>query len=240
MDHPTLGAITVAVPKAGFTTMAGGAKIVSAAFVSCEKSTRKIAIELANSLETDTRGGLLPLEPPRLVCSMRAEGTTVRAGIVVRWVTNELGDGLARGLAPGDLKRCDSIEVLQNVALPAGSAARGQRLTMAFAPADAGVSDVFAACSDAPFVNAAARPAVASAKPTPADVASPWKPARTLSSGGRTNVRASPDIKGALVTQLYPGTPLLVQKAEGDWWRVKPTRGNAFAGFVRADRLAFP
>ena len=271
IDHPVMGVVTVAVPQSGVTTDAGDVKIVSAAFVSCEKARHTISIELANSVESDTKGGLQPIDNPRLVCNVRVNGSPVRTEISARWVTNELGDALARGLSPAELRRCNTIEMQQNVALPAGSATRGQRMTMSLYPGEAGLEKVFAGCAEplidaapslpqrpglaaasapkavpvAPKAAAAAPPPVAAApklaaaatKPAPAADAS-WQPARTVTSG-KTNVRASPKIDGALVTQLYPGTPVLAQRAESDWWRVKPTQGAGFAGFIREDRLAF-
>ena len=257
VDHPIMGAITVAVPQSGVTTNANGVKIVSAAFVSCEKATHTLAIELANSTESDTRGGLQPVEMPRLVCNARVNGTPVRTEVTARWSTNELGDTLARGLSPAELRKCGAIDVQQNVVMPVGSATLSQRLAMTLSPGDAGLAPVFAAC-EGPVVNAPAplpqRPTMAAAPvpraaapatpaPTPATskaaaADSSWKSARTLPSG-KTNVRATPRIDGAVVTQLHPGTPLLAQKAEGDWWRVKPTKGTGFAGFIRGDRLAF-
>jgi hypothetical protein len=239
VDHPVMGAIMVAVPQSGFTTNVGGMKIVSAAFVSCEKATRRIAIELANSVESDTRGGLPPVEMPRLVCNVRVNGTPVRTDLAARWNVNALGDALARGLAPAELRRCSAIEVQQHVTLPPGTPLASHRIAMTLVPGDGGLATVFAACDGAAatkpmpsVVPPAALPA--SAQP----VTGPWKAARTLSSG-KTNVRATPRIDGALVTQLYPGTPVLAQKAEGDWWLVKPHKGVGFSGFIRADRLAF-
>ena len=78
--------------------------------------------------------------------------------------------------------------------------------------------------------------------PTPAPPAAPdgWLNARALSTGGKTNVRATPSTQGAVVTQLDPGTPVLVQKTATEWWRAKGAAGGtAFEGFIRQDRLAF-
>jgi hypothetical protein len=65
-----------------------------------------------------------------------------------------------------------------------------------------------------------------------------WKRARTVSSG-RTNVRARPAVNSPLVVQLHPGTPVLVQPANGNWWRVGPSAGAKSGGYVREDRLVF-
>ena len=67
-----------------------------------------------------------------------------------------------------------------------------------------------------------------------------WLHARALSTGGKTNVRASPSTQAHIVVQLDPGTPLLAQSTGTDWWRVKAAAGGApFEGFIRQDRLAF-
>jgi hypothetical protein len=50
-------------------------------------------------------------------------------------------------------------------------------------------------------------------------------------------VRASGGLDSALVTQLPPGMPVLVQEGPGDWWAVKPRSGKAFQGYVRRDRF---
>ena len=78
--------------------------------------------------------------------------------------------------------------------------------------------------------------------PAKAGAAAPdgWLNARALSTGGRTNVRATPSTQAAVVIQLDPGTPLLAQSTGTDWYRVKAAPGGApFEGFIRQDRLAF-
>ena len=95
----------------------------------------------------------------------------------------------------------------------------------------------------APAQPAARAPAMATAPAPAATLApsgeAPWKSARTSSNGGRTNVRASPSTAAPVAAMLNPGQPLLAQSAGGDWYRVKPTSGNAFAGYIRKDRLVF-
>src|SRR4051812_5311201 len=91
VEHPVMGPIKVAVPKSGVSTTVSELRVVSAAFVSCEKRAGKIAIELANSIESDTRGGLRPANLPKLICN---PGKTE---IAATWRTSELGDTLARG-----------------------------------------------------------------------------------------------------------------------------------------------
>jgi hypothetical protein len=99
-----------------------------------------------------------------------------------------------------------------------------------------------AAAASKPAPGAAASnpaPAAATNKPVQAVADAEWKSARTTSSGGRTNVRSSPSTTASVVVMLAPGQPLLAQPAGGDWYRVKPTSGSAFAGYIRQDRLVF-
>ena len=259
VEHPVLGAIKVAVPQSGITTQVKGARIVSAAFVSCEKASGTIAIELANSIESDTQGGLRPAQLPRMVCNGRASGAPARTTIRAKWSTNELGDVMARGLPAAELRRCGAIDIEQDVALPPSLALASQRIALRLLPATTDLANVLA-CDEATRTSEAAvippatepKPAPApESKPAPAPepkppqvlraaavVDSPWKRAHTV-AGSRTNVRAAPRIDGRLVKQLDAGTRVLVQKAEGDWWRVKPSKGTGPGGYIRADRLAF-
>ena len=243
VEPPVLGAIKVAVPQAGITTAINGARIVTAAFVSCEKASGTIAIELANSIESDTQGGLPPAEMPRMVCNGRASGAPARTMIRAKWTTNELGDVMARGLNAAELRRCGAIDIEENVTLPPGVALVSQRIALRLLPATTDMATVLA-CSEAPKLAEApgvvAPPEAKPPKvlPAAAIVDTPWKPARTV-AGSRTNVRATPRIDGRLVKQLESGTRVLAQKAEGDWWRVKPAKGAGFTGYIREDRLAF-
>ena len=66
-----------------------------------------------------------------------------------------------------------------------------------------------------------------------------WQQARVTTTS-RTNVRSGPTVQSSLVVMLDPGMPVLAQKAEGDWWRVRATTGGkTFEGYVRQDRLVF-
>src|SRR5213076_612437 len=79
-----------------------------------------------------------------------------------------------------------------------------------------------------------AQPAAPPPVPAPAPAPAPegWLNARALSTGGKTNVRASPTTQGAVVTQLDPGTPVLVQKTATEWWRARAAPGGTpFEGF---------
>ena len=83
------------------------------------------------------------------------------------------------------------------------------------------------------------------AAPVPAPAPAPaqsadnsWQTARVPSSG-KTNVRATPNLQGAIVAQLDPGAVVLVQKTGNEWWKAKPTSGAGFEGYIRQDRLVF-
>jgi hypothetical protein len=76
-------------------------------------------------------------------------------------------------------------------------------------------------------------------QPAPATAANGWITARVVADG-RTNVRARPDIRSALVIRLDPGDVILVQRSETDWWhaRSRPGARVPFEGYIRRDRLA--
>lgn len=244
VEHPVLGAIKVAVPQSGITTQVKNARVVTAAFVSCEKATGTIAIELANSVDSDTQGGLPPAEMPKMICNGRASGAPARTTIRAKWTTNDLGDVMARGLDAAELRRCGAIDIEENVTMPASVSLASQRIALRLLPATTDLASVLACGGTARVAEAASAPVAKEvpqprATPAAALVDAPWKPARTV-RGSRTNVRAAPRIDGAVVKQLESGTRLLVQRAEGEWWRVKPAKGAGFSGYIREDRLAFP
>jgi hypothetical protein len=228
--HPTLGSIRFASPKTPITTPVGSAKVSSRAYVSCERSSGKIAIELAHATAPDDPGGLQPKTLPVLTCHMRAAGNRlVRADLPARWAISDIGDVLARGFLPRTLRQCVSIEVVQEVKLPPGWARDSARVHLAIDPHGKELDSIFVTCGETP----ASAPA---ASPAPAVAA--WRSARAVSSG-RTNVRARPTVNSPLVVQLHPGTPVLVQSAGGDWWHVRPSSGAKFEGYIRGDRLVF-
>ena len=221
--HPRLGSIRFASPKTPFTTPVGSTTISSRAYVSCERASGKIAIEIAHATAPDDRGGLQPKTLPVLTCRMRAAGNgPAQAELPARWAISEIGDVLARGFLPPALRRCASIEVVQDVKLPRGWARDSAQVRFAIDPYGKELDSIFVTCGGAP-----------APRTEPA-----WKPARTVSSG-RTNVRARPTVNAPLVVQLHPGTPVLVQPAGGDWWRVRPSAGAKAGGYVREDRLVF-
>lgn len=227
IDHPVLGPIKFAVQRSAVTTTVRNAKLLSRAYVSCQKNSGKLAIELVNASESDPAGGLRPTDMPRLVCS--SPGLTgsslVKSDLAARWEIVPLGDTLARGLSPSELRRCVSIDVLQNVALPPGSSQSSQRITIEITPYNRALDSVFTACGETT--------AFAPVEQTPQ-----WKPARTTAKG-RTNVRASASLDSPVVIMLDPGTRILVQKTSTPWWVVKPRSGEGFRGYIRQDRLAF-
>lgn len=232
--HPTLGSIRFASPKTPVTTPVGSATISSRAYVSCERASGKIAIELAHATAPDDPGGLQPKTLPILTCHMRAAGNRlVQAELPSRWAISMIGDVLARGFLPPALRQCVSIEVVQDVKLPSGWARDSARVRFAIDPYGKELDSIFVTCGEA----SASAPAAAPSPPPPRAEAA-WKSARTV-AGGRTNVRARPAVNSPLVVQLHPGTPILVQPASGDWWRVRPSAGAKSGGYVREDRFVF-
>ena len=250
--HPRMGSIKVAVPRSSVVTPVRNQKIVSLVFFSCEKTAEKIAIELANASESDTRGGLGPVDLPRLVCNSPRPGggdALVKSDLAATGEISEVGDTLARGLSPSALRRCVSIDVLQNVALPPGWSQESQRIVVELTPYGRELDAVLSVCGETTVYASveqppASKPPVVRPEPamktdrgaSKAEVA--WKPARTTLKGG-TNVRASPRLDSAVVTQLNPGERVLVQPTSTEWWKAKPRTGTGFSGYIRQDRLVF-
>lgn len=239
VSHPALGPIRFASRKAAVATRAGDETIVSQVFVSCQKGNGKIALEFSNAFASNPAGGLGPREIPLLTCyspDPKVAGAMLMREVAAKWEISNLGDTLARGLSPSELRRCVSIDVLQDVALPAGSAQASQQVLMELLPYGRALDAVFAACGERTAFGSAPVSPADSAKPTPA--AAQWKPARTVAKGG-TNVREAARVDSPLVVKLAPGTKLLVLHASTDWWTVKPRSGTGFSGYVRRDRLVF-
>jgi hypothetical protein len=258
VSHPLMGPIKTAVQKNAVTSTVRNGKVLSQAFVSCQKNNGKISIELVNAPENDARSGLGPVDLPRLVCNSprpQGDGVLVKNDLAASWEIGGLGDTLARGLSPAALRRCTSIDVLQNVALPKGWSQESLRIAMEITPYARALDAVFAACGEttafapeatAPVAEVRAAPApppVAAVQPPPrSDPAAPpaeipWKAARAIATG-RTNVRRSPSIDSAVVVQLDPGARILVQQTSALWWKAKPRSGVSFAGYIRRDRVA--
>lgn len=242
--HPVMGSIKVAILPNAQATDAGRDRILSSVYVSCQKAADRIAIELANAPASNPGGGVGPMDLPQLTCvGVKADGSVQRSEIAARWEIDDFGDALSRGMPPAALRGCASIEVAQNVALPPGWPRESQRVAFELSPYSRALDEVFAQCGEPsayPAEQLAAAKTTPVAKP-PAPGAPPgdgWKRARTVSKG-KTNIRASGDVHSALVTQLPPGMPMLVEPASGDWWHVKPRSGSAYQGYVRRDRFVF-
>lgn len=278
--HPTLGNIRFGFLKNPVETPVGNAKVFSRAYLSCQKGSKKFAIELANATAPDDPGGLRPSQEPRLYCNRPIQPfdeKLVQEPLLANWDVSKIGDALARGFRAFPLRECVSISVVQEVVLPAGWAQKTAQIEFEILPYDKDLDAIFVTCGEqsayapaapvAPPVRpappahpVAAKPAapakppaiaaapakpppiaaapVAPSKPAPqADVA--WQAARTLSTGGKTNVRAGPNLQSAIVAQLEQGTSVLVQRTGNDWWRAKAAAGPAFDGYIRQDRLDF-
>jgi len=264
VNHPLMGPIKAAVQRRSVVTAAGSAKVLSLAFVSCQKSTGKIAIELANAAEGDARGGLSPVDLPRLVCNSprpQGDGALAKSDLAASWEISTLGDALARGLSPAALRKCVSVDVLQNVALPPAAPVKSQKIAMELTPYGKELDAIFTACGEmtafAPEERpATAQPQVARVEPPPklepppkfeaspkSDKGAPsgdaqWKRARTIAKG-RTNIRATDGLNSAVVTQLPPGVRILVQETSAEWWKVKSGGRASFSGYIRKDRVVF-
>ena len=264
--HPALGPIRFGVLKTPVVTPAGNARVYSRAYVSCQKGIGKLAIELTNTPTADDAGGLRPAKMPRLTCNRpeRGRGELLREDLLANWEVSEIGDVLTRGFRPFPLRECVTITVEQEIQLPRGSVPPTASVTFDIAPYSRELDSVFVACGDAsayeaqpPSRNAAAaskpappartaqappaRPAqaaprVAEQRAAPAPDKAGWRNARAVTDG-KTNVRARPTLQSPVVTQLHPGAVLLVQPAGPEWWRVRPSKGGAFEGYVRGDRL---
>ena len=285
--HPVLGNIRFAYLKNPVETAVGDAKVYTRMYVSCQKGSRMLAIELTNGTRPDDEKGLKPNKDPRLFCNRPdppGSEKLVSEELLSNWDVNELGDVMARKFRAFPLRECISIKVVQEVALPAGWAKKSAPVEFEISPYKRELDDVFAACGDVSAYDAPAAPTLAKAAPgkastppaappkpvavaaastpapKPATIAAPppkpqpvpppapapaaapegWLNARALSTGGKTNVRSTPSTQGAVVTQLDPGTPVLVQKTATEWWRTKGVAGGTpFEGFIRQDRLAF-
>lgn len=214
-NHPVLGQIRFAFPKGHIVTSIGKVKVFSRPYVSCERGTGKIAIEVTHGISPDDTKGLQPKTVPRLVC-----GGPRPEELVARWTINDLGDVLARGLLPPDLRRCAAIHVEQDVSLP--QAPGTARVEFVITPSDKVLDAVFVACGGA------------TQKSTPTPIS--WRSVRTIPRG-KTNVRAQPNTSSPVVVQLDPGAMVTVQPAEGDWWRARSSGKLTFDGYIRSDRL---
>jgi hypothetical protein len=249
--HPVLGPIVFAVLGTPVFTTVGSAAVSSNVYVSCERSTAKIAIELANGRRVDDPLGLKPKSMPRLTCNTvaLADGRPATEPLDATWTVNELGDVMARGLWPSTLRACASIGISEEVLVPKEWGRESVPVSFEITPYARELDSVFARCgeptayasaSEAPPATASSAPraAVATTAPRAAAPTNGWSVVR-VTSEGHTNVRAKPTTRSPVVIRLDPGDVLLGRKAEGDWWQVKsrPTAKVPFEGYIRVDRL---
>jgi hypothetical protein len=250
-SHPALGPIRFAMLATPIATTVGSNAISSNIYVSCERNARRIAIELTNSRAPDDPGGFRPKTMPRLVCNgvdpSRADRTTAEP-LHASWSVNELGDAMARGLWPSQLRQCASIGITQEVALPKGWTRESARIELEITSYARALDQVFEACGEPSVLagaSAAAHARIAEPFP-PAKIAGPatsanerpWKPARVVVAG-HTEVRTAPRVDADVVATLDPGAGVRVQFAGGNWWRVKPQSGASFEGYIRRERIIF-
>jgi SH3 domain-containing protein len=245
--HPTLGNIRFAFFKNLVETPVGNAKVYSRAYVSCQKDSRSLAIELTNTTAPDDPGGLKPGTLPRLVCNRPAapgDPKLVQEEVPAKWEVSKIGDALARGFRAVPLRECVSIGVVQQVALPQGWAVKSAWVEFEIFPYNRELDSIFVTCGEASAFTPAARPAPATAS-APATPSTPargtvvqWRTARTTPRG-KTNVRSGPSLQSAVVAELDPGAVVLVERTSGEWWRAKASKGAPFEGYIRQDRLVF-
>ena len=264
--HPALGNIRYAYIKRPVETPVGNSTVYSRAYLSCQRSTNRLALELSNAIAPADPAGLQPATDPRLYCHRPTgpgSAPVAKEELLAVWEVNEkLGDALTRGLRAFPLRECAAIAVVQEVVLPPGWAAKTARVEFEVLPYSRMLDAIFVTCGErsayapetaAPTVTAAVAPAAPAPPPpraaTPPPVAarpatpqpepdSQWQQARTGPTG-MTNLRAGPTLQSAIVVQLFPGAVVQVQRAATDWWRVKARtpKGQVVNGFVREDRL---
>ena len=243
-SHPILGPIRFAFTATPFATPVGISRVSSQVYVSCERNTHRIAIEMANSQAPGDPRGLALRELPKLICKRHSKDGTVQEELQAPWALSELGDVLLRGFPPEALLACKSIGIVQQVELPKGWPQESARLVFDIEPSMREVRSVIADCGRPRAGEAAvAKPALrqASSLEAPARPAvdrsdSGWQRAR-VTGGGRTNVRASASTEAEVVAHLAPHANVKVRKAAGGWWRVKGVDAGAIEGYVRRDRL---
>ncbi len=252
LRHPTLGAIEAAIWLNAQSTDAGRDRIVTSVYLTCERVADRIALELANAPASDAKSGVGPMDLPKLTCvGLDAKGASARSEIRANWEINDFGDTLARGLAPAALRRCASIEIAENVALPPKWPKESQRITIEFSPFARELDEIFETCGVASaYAVAAANPPVANPPVANPPVANPpeakagarprvveeWKNAHAVAQG-RTNVRSSASLESSIITHLLSNQKILVRPSAGDWWLVRPRAGPAFEGYIRRDRF---
>ena len=149
-NHPKMGPIKVAISLDAHTSYFGTEKIVSTIYLSCEKKAGKIAVELTNARSDDLAGGLKLKEIPRLTClGVAGPGAPPpRSEIAAKWEANELGDVMARGLSPSELRACPSIEVREKILLPPALEREFEEVAVQVPTYAPGPDAVFTACGE--------------------------------------------------------------------------------------------
>ncbi|MFZ3323006.1 MAG: SH3 domain-containing protein [Usitatibacter sp.] len=149
-NHPKMGPIKVAISLDAHTSYFGTEKIVSTIYLSCEKKVGKIAVELTNARSDDLAGGLKLKEVPRLTClGVAGPGALPpRSEIAAKWEANELGDVIARGLSPSELRACPSIEVREKILLPPALGREFEEVAVQVPTYAPGPDAVFTACGE--------------------------------------------------------------------------------------------
>ncbi len=253
--HPALGNIRYAYIKRPVETRVGNSTVYSRAYLSCQRATNRLALELSNAIAPADPAGLQPAADPRLVCNRPTgpgNAPVAKEELLAVWEVNErLGDALTRGLRAFPLRECAAIGVVQEVVLPSGWAAKTARVEFELLPYSRVLDAIFVTCGEqsayapappAPAVAAALAPAATPAPPRPAtpkpEPDSQWRQARVVPTG-MTNLRAGPTLQSAVVVQLFPGAVVQVQRTANDWWRVRARtpKGQVVNGYVREDRL---
>lgn len=267
--HPTLGPIRFAGLERPVVTPVGDKNVYSLVFFSCERNSTSIAIEFANATAPNDPAGLHPKAQPRLICHKPGPGgRMVQNDVQARWGVTQIGDAMARGIRPAELRQCAGIGVVQELVLPKGWPRETARVEFEIPPYGRELDAIFYTCGEmsayattamttagAPSPTAkppsppptavAAAPAPTKAPapppppPPPATSTGEWKTARTLAQG-RTNLRAGPGLNNPIVAELPPDVTVLVQPTGTDWWKAKsPGPRASFEGYIRQDRLVF-
>jgi hypothetical protein len=212
--HPILGNIHFAYLKTPIETPVGGNKVFTRMYVSCQKASRMLAIELTNGTAPDDQKGLKANKDPRLLCNRPASPGSdkiVQDAITSNWDPNELGDMMARNFRAFPLRECVSINVVQEVALPAGWTQKSAKVEFEIAPYNRQLDDVFAACGDVSAYEPAAAPKVASA-PVKTVAAPPPPPVKSSPPPAPVKVAPAPPppVKPVAATAPAPA-------ADGSW-----------------------
>ena len=149
--HPALGNIRFAYLKTPVETAVGNAKIFSRVYFSCEKASKRFAIELTNGAAPDDPGGMKPANEPRLYCNRPIQPwdeKLVQEEILLHWDISKIGDALTRGIRPFPLRECVSLRVLQDLTLPSGWSQKTAKVEFELYPYSKDFDAIFATCGE--------------------------------------------------------------------------------------------